>query len=101
MAKIRFRGRTFNLPANRAVRIGVAFAFILFGLLGFLPLLGFWMVPLGILILSYDFAIARRWRRRATVSIMRGRLYAVMARWSTAAERWWAALRKRYRTLSG
>jgi len=29
--------------------------------------LGFWMIPLGLLVLSHDFATVRRWRRRLTV----------------------------------
>lgn len=37
------------------------------GFLGFLPILGFWMLPLGFLILSQDSAIVRRWRRRLGV----------------------------------
>jgi hypothetical protein len=37
------------------------------GCFGFLPVLGFWMIPLGLLILSYEFARVRRWRRRAAV----------------------------------
>ena len=34
---------------------------------GFLPVLGFWMVPLGLLVLSYEFAAVRRHRRRLVV----------------------------------
>ena len=30
------------------------------GLLGFLPVLGFWMLPLGLVLLSLDFALLRR-----------------------------------------
>ncbi len=40
---------------------------VVFGLLGFLPVLGFWMIPLGLIILSQDFATIRRFRRRASV----------------------------------
>jgi hypothetical protein len=36
-------------------------------MLGFLPILGFWMIPLGLLILSYEFAVVRRLRRRSVV----------------------------------
>ena len=32
-----------------------------------MPILGFWMIPLGLLFLSIDFAIARRWRRKLIV----------------------------------
>ena len=33
---------------------------ILGGLLGFLPVLGFWMVPLGLLLLALDVVLLRR-----------------------------------------
>ena len=41
-------------PAVRWVRIPVAALFILGGFAGFLPVLGFWMVPLGLLLLAID-----------------------------------------------
>lgn len=53
-----------RLPGSRILRVGIGLLLILGGCLGFLPVLGFWMVPLGLLVLSVDFAIARRWRRR-------------------------------------
>jgi hypothetical protein len=37
------------------------------GVLGFLPILGFWMIPLGLLVLSFDLPQVRRWRRRFLV----------------------------------
>jgi hypothetical protein len=40
---------------------------IIGGSLGFLPILGFWMVPLGLLVLAVDFPIARRIKRRLEV----------------------------------
>jgi hypothetical protein len=40
---------------------------VLGGLLGFLPVLGFWMVPLGLVILAVDFPIVRRLKRRLEV----------------------------------
>jgi len=52
------------LPGSRILRILIGVILILGGCLGFLPLLGFWMVPLGLLVLSIDIAIARHWRRR-------------------------------------
>lgn len=44
---------------------------IIGGILGFLPVLGFWMIPLGLLILSVDFPWVRRWRRNQEVRIGR------------------------------
>ncbi|WP_245414874.1 hypothetical protein [Aureimonas flava] len=60
-------GRTFRLPANRMARMGIGIAFIIGGCLSFLPVLGIWMLPLGLVILSIDLAFVRRWRRRADV----------------------------------
>lgn len=60
-------GRRFTLPRSRGVRVAIGVALCIFGLLGFLPVLGFWMFPLGLLVLSYEFAAVRRLRRRLTV----------------------------------
>lgn len=49
----------------RVVRITVGILFILGGLLGFFPVLGFWMIPLGLIILAVDF----RWARHALVNL--------------------------------
>lgn len=63
----------------RLVRIPLGVLLVLFGLIGFLPVLGFWMLPLGLLVLAVDLpalrpfvsAVAirtrrylRRWTRR-------------------------------------
>jgi hypothetical protein len=60
-------GREFRMPQSRALRIGMGVALVFLGMLGFLPILGFWMIPLGLLILSYEFAVVRRLRRRSVV----------------------------------
>ena len=52
------------LPASQLLRICIGVILILGGFLGFLPLLGFWMVPMGLVVLSVDLPIARRQRRR-------------------------------------
>lgn len=56
-----------RLPQSRAVRIALGSALILGGCVGFLPVLGFWMVPLGFIVLSHDLAFVRRQRRRLSV----------------------------------
>jgi len=71
--EIEVANRKFRLPRARGARIGLGLAFIGGGLLGFLPVLGFWMLPLGFLILSQDIPLARRWRRRMAVSWARRR----------------------------
>jgi len=65
--KIKFAGRKIKLPNRRAYRLTLGLVLIIGGFFGFLPVLGFWMIPLGVLILSYDFHTIRRWRRRLVV----------------------------------
>ena len=55
------------LPRSRAGRITIGSLLMVGGVLGFLPVLGFWMVPLGFLVLSHDIPIVRRKRRRLSV----------------------------------
>ena len=66
-AKIRFANRYFHLPQSKPIRIGLGILLVACGLLGFLPVLGFWMIPLGLLVLSVDIPIVRRWRRKLAV----------------------------------
>lgn len=47
-------------PALRVPRIIAGVLLVLFGLVGFLPVLGFWMVPLGLLLLAQDVTFLRR-----------------------------------------
>ena len=48
------------------VRLTVGVLLLLGGALFFLPVLGLWMIPLGLLILSLDF----RWARRGHLSFV-------------------------------
>ena len=66
-AKIRFANRHFHLPQSKPIRVGLGILLVAFGLVGFLPIVGFWMIPLGLLVLSIDLPIVRRWRRQLTV----------------------------------
>ena len=65
--RLRFAGRDIPLPQSRGLRIALGVVLVLGGLVGFLPILGFWMVPLGLLVLSVDLAPVRRTRRRLSV----------------------------------
>ena len=56
--------RTFALPRTRTARIALGSGLVFCGLLGFLPILGFWMIPLGLVVLSQDIPAVRRFRRR-------------------------------------
>ena len=71
--RISVAGRGFNLPKSRAARIVIGCLFVLGGIFSFLPVLGIWMLPLGLLILSQDFPMVRRWRRRISVRFARWR----------------------------
>ncbi len=68
---VRLGKRRIPLPRSRMVRTAAGISFVLMGMVGFLPVVGFWMIPLGLLILSVDFAPVRRFRRRVTVWLQR------------------------------
>lgn len=54
------RGYTWlGQPGRGIVRVPLALLLIGGGFLGFLPILGFWMVPLGLLLLAEDIPVLR------------------------------------------
>ncbi|MEP3245826.1 MAG: PGPGW domain-containing protein [Sneathiella sp.] len=55
------------MPQSRFRRLLLGWGLVLGGILGFLPVVGFWMLPLGIIVLSVDLPFARRLRRRTEV----------------------------------
>ena len=66
-------------PASRRVRVPIALLLIVGGVVGFLPVLGFWMVPLGALLLAQDVPFLQRpilrsltWLERRWVRWRRG-----------------------------
>jgi hypothetical protein len=65
--KVRLFNRHWHLPQSKPVRLGMGILLVAGGLLGFLPVLGFWMIPLGLLVLSVDLPAIRRWRRKLTL----------------------------------
>jgi hypothetical protein len=67
---IKFLGKRIPLPANIIMRVGLGLLCIVGGLFSFLPILGVWMLPLGLMILSIDFPPVRRFRRVATVKLV-------------------------------
>ena len=69
-------------PSASWVRVPLGVLLVLGGLLGFLPVLGFWMVPLGLLLLALDVALLRRPTARVLVG----------------GERLWGRLRRAWRT---
>jgi len=84
VAKLRLGKYSIDLPRNRVVRITIGVLLIFGGILGFLPILGFWMVPLGLVVLAEDFPIVRRWNRRVAVAV----------------KRWWTGVRRKPRSDS-
>jgi hypothetical protein len=53
-----------SLPSWAPARIALGIFFVCLGFLGFLPVLGFWMIPIGLAILSYDIPRVRLWRQK-------------------------------------
>jgi hypothetical protein len=83
----RFRKLLRRVPLLRHLgrgprRITVGVLLVLGGFLGFLPILGFWMLPLGLALLAQDVPPLRRPLRRALVLGAQGR-----RRWRLRARR--------------
>ncbi len=72
-------------PGAKWLRIPLGVVLILCGFVGFLPILGFWMIPLGALLLAEDFPLVRKPTIRAI----------------DAVEAWWGRRRKRGRGRAG
>lgn len=60
-------GRTLPLPARRGHRRALGWGLVVGGVFGFLPVIGFWMLPLGMMVLSVDSPRIRRGRRRLVI----------------------------------
>lgn len=61
---IRIGSYSFTLPDWAPARIAIGLLLVIGGFLGFLPVLGFWMIPLGVAVLAYDVPIVRLWRQK-------------------------------------
>jgi len=64
MSTIKIFNRKLKVPQQKWLRILLGIALIIGGILGFLPIVGFWMLPLGIVVLSMDIPMVRRLKRR-------------------------------------
>ncbi|MEY4880526.1 MAG: hypothetical protein RJB62_1995 [Pseudomonadota bacterium] len=62
--RVTLGGYSMPLPASRIARVLLGIGLIIGGCFAILPVLGLWMIPLGLLVLSVDFAFVRRGRRR-------------------------------------
>jgi purine-cytosine permease-like protein len=69
MNRVKFLGYSMWVPGHWILRGILGFLLILGGFFSFLPVLGVWMLPLGLIVLSIDFPMVRRFRRWATVLI--------------------------------
>jgi hypothetical protein len=58
-------------PSSRWVRLPAGFLLVLGGIFSILPLLGLWMLPLGLLLLVQDVPFLRRPTRQALTCIER------------------------------
>lgn len=67
MSKIRILGYRIGVPGHPVPRIALGAGMVVGGFLSFLPVLGVWMVPVGLAILAIDFPPVRRFQRRMTV----------------------------------
>lgn len=61
---VKVLNRRIPVPASRGGRIALGSALVAGGAVGFLPVVGFWMLPLGFLVLAQDIPRVRRWRRQ-------------------------------------
>lgn len=62
--RIRSTIRWLRQPKAFAIRISAGVLLVCFGVLGFLPILGFWMLPLGLMLLAEDVPPLRSLRSR-------------------------------------
>ncbi|MDN5869504.1 MAG: hypothetical protein L0H73_02095 [Nitrococcus sp.] len=63
--------RWLREPATRWMRIPIGILLIIAGIFSILPVLGLWMLPLGLLLLAQDVPFLRRPTRQALVWIQR------------------------------
>src|SRR5262245_20892714 len=86
------------LPSSRILRIAMGLGLVVGGFVGFLPILGFWMVPLGIFVLSIDIPVVGRWWARLQ-AWWEKRIEPVWKRrfepwWKRNIEPWWNRLKE-------
>lgn len=62
---VRLGNWRISVPGSAILRIILGVLLVLGGFLWFLPLLGIWMLPLGVILLSVDLPYVRRLRRRS------------------------------------
>lgn len=83
MSSIRIGRHRIRLPGDRLHRRLLGGALVAGGVVGFLPVVGFWMIPAGLIVLSVDSAPIRRFRRKSTVDFG----HWIKRRWPAAASK--------------
>lgn len=56
-------------PSSRWLRIPIGILLIIGGLFGFLPVLGIWMIPVGLFLIAEDFPPLQKLMRRISVTV--------------------------------
>ena len=79
--------RVLKTTDNHWLRKTVGILLVIGGLLGFLPVLGYWMLPLGLALLAVDWPLARRLYRNLVIW------------WGRNAQRFWPPARRARREL--
>lgn len=69
--RIKLFGKSIPLPQSVWLRRALGGGLVVGGIFSFLPVLGVWMLPLGLIILSRDSSRIRRIRRKSEVGILR------------------------------
>ena len=81
------------------LRVALGLALVVGGIIGFLPILGFWMVPLGVFVLSIDIPIVGRWWARLE-TWWKERVEPVWKPWwQRRIEPWWNRLKEIWNRL--
>jgi hypothetical protein len=71
MSHVRVGRFRVKLPRSRGSRVALGGALVTGGVFSFLPVLGLWMLPAGLLVLSVDSPRVRRFRRVNEVRVVR------------------------------
>jgi len=71
MKELKIGKRVIRLPASRLLRTALGVGLVIGGLLWFLPVVGLWMLPLGLAVLAVDIPALRPLSRRINTWISR------------------------------
>lgn len=69
--RVQTAARWLRRPSSRWVRVPAGVLLLIGGVVGMLPLFGFWMLPLGLMLLTEDVPALRRARNRIIERIAR------------------------------